>query len=163
MGIQRFSEMIRDQEMSPDETKTFAGDINNDAQRLNRMITEMLELDRIEAGRMILNIVPVDLNAIVMEAAERARAASSKHSIVTRLDPELPTARGDADRLFQAIANLLSNAAKYSAGGELLVTSQTGDGVLRVTVNDHDLGMPPEFGKELFDRYERFAGVEKAE
>jgi PAS domain S-box-containing protein len=161
VGIQGFSEMIRDQELSTDETKTFAGDINKDAQRLNRMITEMLELDRIEAGRMILNIVPVDLNAIVMEAAERARAASSKHSIVTRLDPELPTARGDADRLFQVVANLLSNAVKYSAGGEVLVTSQAGDGVLRVSVRDHGLGIPPEFVKKLFGRYERFEGKDK--
>jgi PAS domain S-box-containing protein len=161
VGIQGFSEMIRDQELSTDETKTFAGDINKDAQRLNRMITEMLELDRIEAGRMILNIVPVDLNAIVMEAAERARASSSKHSIVTRLDPELPTARGDADRLFQVVANLLSNAVKYSAGGEVMVTSQAGDGVLRVSVRDHGLGIPPDFVKKLFGRYERFEGKDK--
>jgi two-component system sensor histidine kinase/response regulator len=162
VGIQGFSEMIRDQELSTDETKTFAGDINKDAQRLNRMITEMLELDRIEAGRMILNIVPVDLNAIVMEAAERARASSPKHSIVTRLDPALPAARGDADRLFQVLANLLSNAVKYSAGGEVLVTSQAGDGVLRVSVRDHGLGIPPDFVKKLFGRYERFEGKDKA-
>jgi PAS domain S-box-containing protein len=161
VGIQGFSEMIRDQELSPDETKTFAGDINKDAQRLNRMITEMLELDRIEAGRMILNIVPVDLNVIVMEAAERARATSQKHTIVTRLDPELPAARGDADRLFQVVSNLLSNALKYSAGGEVLVTSQAGDGVLRVSVRDHGLGIPPDFVKKLFGRYERFEGKDK--
>jgi two-component system, sensor histidine kinase and response regulator len=161
VGIQGFSEMIRDQELSPDETKTFAGDINNDAQRRNRMITEMLELDRIEAGRMILNIVPVDLNAIVLEAAERARASSPKHSIVTRLEPELPAARGDADRLFQVIANLLSNAVKYSAGGEVLVTTQAGDGVLRVSVRDHGLGIPPEFVKKLFGRYERYEDKDK--
>jgi signal transduction histidine kinase len=161
VGIQGFSEMIRDQELSPEETKTFAGDINKDAQRLNRMITEMLELDRIEAGRMILNIVPVDLNSIVMEAAERARATSQKHTIVTRLDPELPAARGDADRLFQVVSNLLSNALKYSAGGEVLVTSQAGDGVLRVSVRDHGLGIPPDFVKKLFGRYERFEGKDK--
>jgi len=158
VGIQGFSEMIRDQELSTEETKTFAGDINKDAQRLNRMITEMLELDRIEAGRMILNIVPVDLNAIVMEAAERARATSQKHTIVTRLDAGLPAARGDSDRLFQVVSNLLSNAVKYSAGGEILVTSQAGDGVLRVSVRDHGLGIPPEFVKKLFGRYERFEG-----
>ncbi len=161
VGIQGFSEMIRDQELSTEETKTFAGDINKDAQRLNRMITEMLELDRIEAGRMILNIVPVDLNAIVMEAAERARATSQKHTIVTRLDPGLPAARGDSDRLFQVVSNLLSNAVKYSAGGEVLVTSQAGDGVLRVSVRDHGLGIPPDFVKKLFGRYERFEGKDK--
>jgi two-component system sensor histidine kinase/response regulator len=161
VGIQGFSEMIRDQELSTDETKSFAGDINKDAQRLNRMITEMLELDRIEAGRMILDLAPVDLNVIVTDAAERARAASPKHSIVTRLDPALPAARGDSDRLFQVMSNLLSNAVKYSAGGEILVTSQAHDGVLQVSVRDHGLGIPPEFVKKLFGRYERFEGKDK--
>src|SRR5260370_42554620 len=94
------SAMIRDQELSTEETKTFAGDINKDAQRLNRMITEMLELDRIEAGRMILNIVPVDLNAIVTDAAERARATSPNHTNATRLEPGLPAARGDSPPAF---------------------------------------------------------------
>src|SRR6266566_905645 len=76
VGIQGFSEMIRDQDLTPVETKSFAGDINNDALRLNRMITEMLDLDRIEAGRMTLNIASVDLNAILDDAVERARASS---------------------------------------------------------------------------------------
>src|SRR5260370_32813832 len=92
VSIQSFSEMIRDQELSPDETKSFAGDINKDAERLNRLITEMLELDRIEAGRMILKIVSVDLNSIVMEAAERARAPSPTHPSLTRLHTRLPPA-----------------------------------------------------------------------
>jgi two-component system sensor histidine kinase/response regulator len=162
VGIQGFSEMIRDQDLLPEETKQFAGDINNDAQRLNRMITEMLDLDRIEAGRMTLNIVPVDLNAIVTEAAERSRAGSPNHSIVTRLDPALPAALGDSDRLFQVVSNLLSNAVKYSpAGGEVLITSQAQDGIVQVNVRDHGLGIPPEFVKKLFGRYERFENKDK--
>src|SRR6266851_4428007 len=162
VGIQGFSEMIRDQELSAEETKAFAGDINNDAQRLNRMITEMLDLDRIEAGRMTLDIASVDLNAILNDAAERASATSPKHSIVTRLDPRLPAARGDSDRLFQVAANLLSNAIKYSpAGGEVLVTSHALDGVVQVDVRDHGQGIPPEFVKKLFGRYERYEGRDK--
>ena len=163
VGIQGFSEMIRDQELSKEEAKAFAGDINNDAQRLNRMITEMLDLDRIEAGRMTLNLAPLDINVILKEAAERARASSPKHTIVTRLDPNLPAARGDADRLFQVAANLLSNAVKYSpAGGEVLVTSRAMDGVVQVNVLDHGMGIPPEFVKKLFGRYERYEDKAKA-
>lgn len=159
VGIQGFSEMIRDQELSREETRSFASDINNDAQRLNRMITEMLELDRIEAGHVVLNLAPVQVNGILTDAAERARVVSLKHTIVTRLDPTLPVARGDSDRIFQVIANLLSNAVKYSpAGGEVLVTSQAHDGVVQVNVLDHGLGIPPEFVKKLFGRYERYEG-----
>jgi two-component system sensor histidine kinase/response regulator len=163
VGIQGFSEMIRDQDLAPGEAKAFAGDINNDAQRLNRMITEMLDLDRIEAGRMTLNIVPLDLNVVLTEATDRARASSAKHTIVTRLDPALPAVRGDSDRLFQVVSNLLSNAVKYSpAGGEILVTSQVQGGTVRVDVRDHGLGIPPEFVKRLFSRYERFEDKAKA-
>ena len=163
VGIQGFSEMIRDQDLAPDEAKAFAGDINNDAQRLNRMITEMLDLDRIEAGRMTLNIVALDLNVILTEAAERARAASAKHSIVTRLDPVLPAVRGDSDRLFQVVSNLLSNAVKYSpTGGEVLVTSHVQDGTVQVDVRDRGMGIPPEFVKRLFSRYERLEDKAKA-
>jgi PAS domain S-box-containing protein len=163
VGIQGFSEMIRDQELSADETKAFAGDINNDAQRLNRMITEMLDLDRIEAGRMTLNICPVDLNVILTEAAERARAVSPKHAIEANLDPALPAVRGDSDRLFQVVANLLSNAVKYSpSGGEILLTSVAKDGMVEVSVIDHGLGIPADFVKKLFGRYERFEDKTKA-
>jgi len=163
VGIQGFSEMIRDQELSADETKTFAGDINNDAQRLNRMITEMLDLDRIEAGRMTLNICPVDLNGILTQAAERARAVSPKHTFEANLDPALPAVRGDSDRLFQVVANLLSNAVKYSpSGGEILLTSVAKDGMVEVSVIDHGLGIPADFVKKLFGRYERFEDKTKA-
>jgi len=163
VGIQGFSEMIRDQELSADETKAFAGDINNDAQRLNRMITEMLDLDRIEAGRMTLNICPVDLNVILTEAAERARAVSPKHTIKANLDPGLPAVRGDSDRLFQVVANLLSNAVKYSpSGGEILLTSAAKDGIVEVGIIDHGLGIPADFVKKLFGRYERFEDKTKA-
>ncbi len=163
VGIQGFSEMIRDQELSVDETKTFAGDINNDAQRLNRMITEMLDLDRIEAGRMTLNICPLDLNAILTQAAERARAVSPKHTIEANLDPALPKVSGDSDRLFQVVANLLSNAVKYSpSGGEILITSVVEDGMVEVSIIDHGLGIPAEFVKKLFGRYERFEDKTKA-
>jgi len=163
VGIQGFSEMIRDQDLTPVETKSFAGDINNDALRLNRMITEMLDLDRIEAGRMTLNIASVDLNAILDDAVERARASSHKHAIACRLDASVPAVRGDSDRLFQVVSNLLSNAVKYSPdGGEVLVTSQVQDGMARVDVRDHGLGIPPEFVKKLFGRYERFEDNNKA-
>jgi two-component system sensor histidine kinase/response regulator len=163
VGIQGFSEMIRDQDLSAEEAKTFAGDINNDAQRLNRMITEMLDLDRIEAGRMTLNIAPVDLNTILTEAAERARASSPKHTVATHLDSALPAVRGDSDRLFQVISNLLSNAVKYSpGGGEVMISSHVEDGMARVDVRDHGLGIPPEFVTKLFGRYERYEDRSKA-
>jgi signal transduction histidine kinase len=156
VGIQGFSEMMRDQDLSAEDVKTFSGDIYNDSERLTRMINEMLDLDRLEAGRVELDLKPVDLNVKVREAVERARVSSKKCTIETRLDAGLPVVVADADRLFQVVSNLLSNAIKYSPdGGEVLITTAHHDGKVAISVKDHGRGMPPEAMKRLFQRYER--------
>jgi two-component system sensor histidine kinase/response regulator len=157
VGIQGFSEMIRDEELPATDVKSFASDINKDAQRLNRLINDMLDLDRIEAGKLSLNIEPVDLNAVLQEAMERARASSEDHVVNANLDPSQPIVNCDPDRLAQILSNLLSNAIKYSPnGGEILVASHVTEGFVDVGVRDHGVGIPPDFVKRLFSRYERY-------
>ncbi len=158
VGIQGFSEMIRDSEdLAAEDIKAFAADINKDAQRLNRMINDMLDLDRIEAGRLVLHLEPVDVNVVLQEAVERARASSELHVFNVELDPALPIAHCDADRVAQIISNLLTNAVKYSPdGGEVLVSSVASEGFVEVSVRDHGVGIAPEFAKRLFSRYERY-------
>src|SRR5579864_1083621 len=157
VGIQWFSEVIRDQEISVGEAKGFAADINKDAQRLNRMINDMLDLDRIEAGRLTMHVEKVQINDLLLQAVERARTSSSKHYITCDLDAAQPVAECDADRVAQVMANLLSNAIKYSpAGGEVMVTSRAGSSHVDVGIRDHGLGIAPEFIKRLFSRYERY-------
>ena len=157
VGIQGFSEMIRDEELDVPDIKGLAGDINNDAMRLNRMISEMLDLDRMEAGKIHLELKPVDLNAILEDAVQRAQVGADRHHVVMDLDLALPVASGDSDRLIQVVSNLLNNAIKYSPeGGEVKVTSRAVDGSVEVAVEDHGLGIPAEFINRVFGRYERF-------
>ena len=157
VGIQGFSEMIRDADISIDEAKNFAGDINKDAERLNRMINDMLDLDRIEAGRLVLRMEPVKVNAVLNEAVERTRASSERHTIATHLDLTEPVVTCDEDRLAQIISNLLTNAVKYSPdGGEIVVTSRVIEGFVQIGVRDHGVGIAPDFVKRLFNRYERY-------
>jgi two-component system sensor histidine kinase/response regulator len=158
VGIQGFSEMIRDsQDLAREDIKAFAADINKDAQRLNRMINDMLDLDRIEAGRLTLHMEPVDINVVLQDAVERARAPSERHVFEVKLDPAQPVTLCDADRVAQIVANLLTNAVKYSPdGGEIVVSSRASEGVVEVSVRDHGVGIAPEFAKRLFSRYERY-------
>jgi two-component system, sensor histidine kinase and response regulator len=157
VGIQGFSEMIRDSDLTVDDVKAFAADINKDAQRLNRMINDMLDLDRIEAGRLTLRMESVEINTVLQEAVERARASSEHHTFNVDLDSRGPIAHCDVDRVAQIIANLLTNAVKYSPdGGEILVSSRAHDGFVEVGVRDHGTGIAPEFAKRLFSRYERY-------
>ncbi len=157
VGIQGFSEMIRDSDLEVADIKSFAGDINKDAQRLNRMINDMLDLDRIEAGRLTLRMEAVDINVVLQEAVERARASSEHHVFEFKLDPAHPVTQCDADRVAQIVANLLTNAVKYSPdGGEIVVSSHASEGFVEVSVRDHGVGIAPEFAKRLFSRYERY-------
>jgi PAS domain S-box-containing protein len=157
VGIQGFSEMIRDEDLPIADLRSFAGDINNDAERLNRMINDMLDLDRIEAGRLILHVQPTDLNGLLQQAVGRASASSFHHFVTAKLDPSTPIVQADPDRITQVLANLLSNAIKYSPnGGEVVVSSQVNDGHVEVSVRDHGIGISPDFIKRLFGRYERY-------
>jgi signal transduction histidine kinase len=157
VGIQGFSELIRDNDLEAADVKNMAGDINKDALRLNRMITEMLEFDRMEAGKIHLELKPLDINMLVEDAVEHARVTTAKHVITESLQPSLPMISGDGDRLTQVLTNLLSNAIKYSPdGGEISVRSLLAGANVEVAIRDQGLGIPPEFIGRLFGRYERY-------
>jgi len=155
VGIQGFSEIMRNEDLPPQEVKAFAADIFDDSNRLTRMINEMLDLDHMESGRVTLDLKPLDLNVQVEQAVDRAKVSGAKCKIVSRLET-LPVVDGDSDRLFQVISNLLGNAVKYSPdGGEVLVTTSHTDGEVRISVKDHGVGIAAEDLPRLFQRYER--------
>ena len=155
-GIQGFSEMMRDEDFTMEEMKEYAADINKDALRLNRMITEMLDLDRMESGRMTLNVESVDINEIITDVATRSQMNSPSHSVAVHLDESLPLISGDRDKLTQVLANLVSNAIKYSPeGGEITLTSAREGDVAHVRVRDQGMGIPPEALEKVFERFSR--------
>ena len=153
-GIQGFSEMLRDEELTPEEVHEYGADINTDALRLNRMITDMLDLDRMESGRMTLTLGRLDLNTLLRTEAGRVR--SGAHSVELDLAPGLPAINADGDKLVQVVSNLLSNAVKYSPqGGPILVRSrQEGDRVC-LSIRDSGVGIPPDDLDKVFDRFTR--------
>ncbi len=160
-GIQGFSELMRDEDLTPAQTREYAGDINKDARRLARLITDMLDLDRMESGRMTLSSEPVDLNRIVVDAAAQFRLSAAEHPIELDLDPSLPVLIGDADRLTQVVTNLLSNAIKYSPkGGAVELQTRSAGRSLTFTVRDHGIGIPTEQLEKIFDRYSRIETAE---
>jgi signal transduction histidine kinase len=155
-GIQGFSEMMRDEELTLEEMREYAGDINKDSQRLNRMINEMLDLDRMESGRMTIHPERMDLNAVVEDVAARVRPNAPNHTLTLDLQPDLPPIQADRDRMTQVASNLLNNAVKYSpTGGRITMTTRAGGGELRFDVRDEGLGVPPDALETIFERYSR--------
>jgi signal transduction histidine kinase len=160
-GIQGFSEMMRDEELTMSRMREYAGDINKDARRLARLIADMLDLDRMESGRMTLSSEAVDLNRIVADSAAQFRLSAADHPIELDLDPGLREIVGDCDRLTQVVTNLLSNAIKYSpAGGPVELRTRRTDGMVTLTIRDHGLGIPAEYLEKIFERYSRIETAE---
>ncbi|MFN8524413.1 MAG: GAF domain-containing sensor histidine kinase [Chloroflexota bacterium] len=155
-GIQGFSEMMRDDDLTADEMREYASDINKDARRLNRLVTEMLDLSRMESGRMTLNLERLDLNGIVTEVATHIQHNSPKHTIAVRVSSKIPALTGDRDKLTQVITNLLNNAVKYSPDGTAIeVATRLGTDVAHVTVTDHGIGIPSDALETIFEPYSR--------
>jgi two-component system, LuxR family, sensor kinase FixL len=155
-GIQAFSELMRDEDFSPGQIKEFAADINSEAERLGRMIGELLDLDRMESGRMTLNVESLDLNALIEEAVATNRLYTLSHPIELDLEPNLASVSGDRDKVTQVVLNLLTNAIKYSPGGSAVtVTTESNPGMAHLSVRDEGVGIPAEALEAVFDRYVR--------
>ena len=156
VGIEGFSELMRDEErLDVPTVKGFATDIYNDARRLSEMLDRMLDLDRMEADKVEIHLVPIDLGGAVREAVARAKVSGTKHSITIDLDADLPWVAGDAARIAELLRILLDNAITYSPqGGEIAVSSSTEPGQVLITVKDQGVGMPPAFDDQLFTRYQ---------
>jgi signal transduction histidine kinase len=155
-GIQAFSELLRDEEFPAERVREYAGDINREAERLSRMIGELLDLDRMESGRMTLASRELDLNALIEETSSTAVSQNPRHTLRLNLDPTLPTLTGDRDKLTQVIVNLLSNAVKYSPdGGEVTVGTRRNGDLVCLWVRDRGIGITPDQLETIFERYAR--------
>ena len=134
VGIEGFSEVIRDSEqLDPVEMKSLAADIFNDAKRLDRAFNEMIELDKLETGHADVNIVRVDLNALIEEVIGTARTEFPARKIITELESDLPMVQCDEVKVKQVVNNIVTNALKYSRG-DVAVSSKAQDGAVQVSV-----------------------------
>jgi PAS domain S-box-containing protein len=154
-GIQGFSELIRDGGLEPDEVRAYGGYIFNDADRVNRLIGDMLDLDRMESGRMTIRTADVDINEVLSDAIARSGSSPSVE-FKADLDPRLPIVVGDRDRLVQVVSNLVNNAVKYSPdGGTVTLSSRSEGGFALVSVTDTGVGIPPDEIGHVFERFRR--------
>jgi PAS domain S-box-containing protein/excisionase family DNA binding protein len=122
---------------------------------LDRLVGDLLDVARLEAGRLELQCEPLDLVALVAENVEQAQAQTQAHAL--RLEAPAASVPGcfDRDRLNQVLQNLLGNALKYAPGGEVVVSLTTDSAEARISVADEGPGIPPEDAPKLFERFYR--------
>ncbi|MCO4745002.1 MAG: PAS domain S-box protein [Proteobacteria bacterium] len=129
--------------------------ISSEGERLTALINDVLDISKMEAGRMEWSFAPIEVSSLVAQAADAASALFEADQLVVRIDPDLPAVNGDRSRLIQVLINLLSNAAKFSAGRAVeLTASAEGDGV-ELSVRDHGEGIAPGLHDAVFERFKQ--------
>lgn len=133
--------------------------VKSNVERLTRMINELLDLSRIEAGKVELHLGNVRLRELITDIVEgfQTMAQEKRIALRTHQPDELPAIRGDRDKLQQVLTNLIQNAIKFTPpGGEVQVESQMwDDGCLRIGVIDTGCGIPSNELEKVFEKFYR--------
>ena len=127
--------------------------IDRQSSKLSRLVTQLLEITRLDAGRLALMRELVDLREIVEAVVQSAQATTTKHALEVRAAASVP-AQVDAVRFEQVITNLVDDAIKFSpSGGSIVAELSTPDAAtVRVSVTDQGVGIPAESRDWIFDR-----------
>src|SRR2546421_8193030 len=124
--------------------------------RLARLVEDLLDISRIESGRLEIHREPGDLEELVGEVVDDFRSSAQSHQIVLVRPSERTMVLGDHQRIEQVMVNLLQNAIKYSPhGGQIVVTVGREGGDAVVSVADQGIGVPAEEQAKLFQRFFR--------
>ncbi len=123
--------------------------------RLDRMVGDLLEASRIEAGVLELKLAPYDLREPVAAVVELFEPTSPDHEIILSLPSEAVLANVDSVRIEQVLANLVSNAIKYSPRGGRVEVTVSADAEAILSVTDHGIGMSAEERAQLFEPFQR--------
>ncbi len=166
-SIRAFSEILRDNpDLDPKERQDFLNTVVKETERLTRLVNEVLDLARIESGRMEWRMEDLDLRDLVRDATASVAQLFKEREVALEHDPPSHplTTRGDRDRLMLVLINLLSNANKFCEpkSGRVMVRLQEGPGGdYRCEVIDNGPGIPPDELGLVFERFHQVIDPDK--
>ncbi|MEA1988496.1 MAG: PAS domain S-box protein [Pseudomonadota bacterium] len=129
---------------------------HNNTERLLMLINDILDISKLESGKMDFNFATVDVEGLLTQAIESNQGYAEQHNVQFVLDSKIKGAKvhGDENRLMQVMNNLMSNAAKFApAGDEVLVAAVRHHQQIRISVTDHGPGIPKELESKIFDKF----------
>ncbi len=130
--------------------------IEEEADKLNALITNFLEASRLQTGNLKLHMTEVYLPEMAERAVNTLRATTDRHTFSLEFPDDFPTIHGDYERLSQVLTNLISNAIKYSPkGGKIRVGGETTPTSVRLFVADEGIGIPAAEQELIFERFHR--------
>jgi PAS domain S-box-containing protein len=155
-AILGYARIVRGGMLSREKVPPALETIERNATALTQMVEDILDVSRIVAGKMRLNVQPVELPLILHEALETIRPAAEAKRIQlhTVFDPQVSPISGDPDRLRQIVWNLLSNAVKFTPkDGKIQLRLERINSSVEISVSDTGIGIPPEFLPHIFERF----------
>ena len=154
-SIVGFAELLATREVTSEQHKEYLTVMLQEGHRLTALINDFLDLRRIEGGHMTMRFAPASISALIKRAVD-IFGTPANTTIEVRLPDDLPLVRADGDSIFRVLANLLSNARKYSPmGGAIVIGAEVVDGMVEVCVQDQGLGIPSDAVTHLFQKFYR--------
>jgi len=156
--IKGYTGSLLQPDLVPDETtrREFLTVIDDETDRLTELVTNLLDMSRIEAGTLRVDPHPVDLASVLAECSARLHAREPERDVGLEVPDQLPAVLADGRRIGQVVDNLLTNAARYSpANTRIMLRARTHNGHVEVVVADQGPGIPPSKREQVFDKFVR--------
>lgn len=156
-SLKTLAETLRDGALDdPPAAQHFVERMEVEVDAMTQLVEELLELARIESGRVPLSLAPVAVEDIIQPVLERLQPQAERAGLTmsTELPAELPFVLADTERIQRVLANLVHNAVKFTPpGGKVLITAQQVGKEVHITVRDTGVGIAPEFLPRVFERF----------
>jgi signal transduction histidine kinase len=141
-----------------DGTRAFIEKVIASNQRLIQLVNDLLEVARSQAGRLTIQVAPIDLAASISSSLDELKSLADEKSVTMAYQPpaDLPHVLADTDRVKEVVVNLVGNAIKYMGGaGSVAVSHEVADGHVITHVADTGLGISKEAQEKLFQKFYR--------
>ncbi len=163
-SIKGFTEILMSYDDIDAKTRAeFLNIINEESERLTRLINDILDLSKIEAGKIEWLIQPVEIRDIAEHTVKlfRSIAIEKNSELLVQVPPNLPAVRGDRDQLLQVMNNLLSNAIKFTTArmGKITIKAFQEDAFVKVSVSDTGMGIPQQDQSKIFDKFYQLGDI----
>lgn len=160
-SIRSFSEILLTYGTDSVVQNEFLTIINSESERLTRLLNDVLDVTKIESGRVQWHMEPLDLGSLLEETA-RTYAIQAKEAGLTfhyEVEARLPAVNGDRDRLQQVLGNLLNNAVKFTRVGTITLRARSLVDEVHISVSDTGIGIAPRDHERIFDKFEQVGEV----
>jgi signal transduction histidine kinase len=147
--------MNRWDRLGDEQKRMMLEQVNHDADRVTRLITELLDISRLETGRLVLRRQMIDLSALTDSVLDQMAMEYPGLGVTRHFDDPFPTVYADPDKVLQVITNLVENACKYGSPQGLEVTGEATEEEVVLSVTDHGPGIPSEDLDRVFTKFFR--------